>query len=60
MSVECAECEQVVYAGHAPECSRRCQEGRGTAAQCERRAGHDGLHELYCEDGCHVVSRWPA
>lgn len=58
MSVECAECEQVVYAGHAPSCSRRCQSGAGSAAHCERAAGHPDRHQLFCEDSCCVVAEW--
>lgn len=59
MSVECGECEWVVYAGHAPTCSRRCQVvSPAHGKQCDRSAGHPDLHELYDEDGDHVIAQW--
>lgn len=58
MSVECAECERDLRGGHDAGCSRRCRVADG-ADQCERPAGHEGIHAIYDMDGEDVKRCWP-
>lgn len=59
MSVECAECEQVVYAGHAPSCSRRCQVfSSESGLQCDRGVRHPDDHQRFNDEGDEVVESW--
>ena len=61
--IECAECEQVVYAGHAPNCSRRCHaiDDVDGITQCDKRSNHGGPHGVYGpDDDDGIVRTWPA
>lgn len=59
MSFECVECEMVVYAGHAPSCSRRCQVfSPESGLQCDRGVRHPDDHHRWDEDGEEVVESW--